>query len=102
MPLAVQGTVVTSGSGIGPGGEFGTQGVSGPTGSQGPTGPIGPSGPAGAQGVNSFTTGTSFTVPPVGQPVGVAVADASWMVVGEYLWVDTAGGGTGQAGALQL
>jgi hypothetical protein len=41
-------------------------------------------------------------VPNVGSTTTVTVIDASWIVVGQMLYVDTAGGGTGQAGALQV
>lgn len=75
----------------------------GPQGPAGPPGAQGPIGPAGPQGVNANTTSTStFTVPAVGQTVSVTVADASWIVVGQMLYVDTAGGGPGLAGFLQV
>jgi hypothetical protein len=38
----------------------------------------------------------------VGQTVTVNVADASWMVAGEMLWVDQAAGGAGQGGLMQI
>jgi hypothetical protein len=68
----------------------------------GPSGPIGPPGLTGPQGVNSFTTTalSVFTVPVVGSTTTVTVADASWIIVGQLLYFDTAGGGTGHAGAL--
>jgi hypothetical protein len=57
----------------------------------------------GAQGINSFTTTTAgFTVPPVGSTTTVTVTDASWIVVGQMVYIDTAGGGAGHAGALQV
>jgi hypothetical protein len=43
---------------------------------------------------------SSFTVPTVGSTATVNVADASWIVVGQLLYFDTAGGGPGLAGAL--
>jgi hypothetical protein len=63
----------------------------------------GVAGPAGAQGVNatSFITGP-FTVPPIGQTITVTFVDASWVVVGQMLYVDQAGGGAGKAGGLQV
>lgn len=75
----------------------------GTPGPPGPTGPTGPTGPQGIQGVNANTTTTApFTVPAVGSTVSVTVLDASWIVVGQELYVDTAGGGTGLAGFLQV
>jgi|SRR5215469_1880121 len=74
--------------------------IRGPT---GPTGSTGPPGTNGTNGVNAFTTATAgFTIPPIGATVGVTVANASWMVVGEMLWIDQAGGGVGQPGIMQV
>ena len=70
----------------------------GATGSQGNTGATGPTGP---QGSSAFTTVSSFTVPNVGATVQVTVGDASWMAVGQMLYVGTAGGAS-LAGALQI
>jgi hypothetical protein len=98
----IQGTNVTLSS---TGGDAGTGDVtiSVPSGGTGPPGPAGPAGATGPQGANANTTTTApFTVPPVGQTISVTVTDASWIVVGQMLYVDTAGGGTGQAGALQV
>lgn len=83
----------------------GTTGPAGPPGAQGNPGPPGAQGspgPPGAQGVNAFTVTavSSFTVPAVGSTTTVTVTDASWIVVGQLLYVDTAGGGAGLAGAL--
>jgi hypothetical protein len=62
--------------------------------------------PAGAQGVagiNAVTTTTAgFTVPAVGSTVSVTVVDASWIVVGQMVYVDQAGGGPGLSGVLQV
>jgi hypothetical protein len=59
-------------------------------------------GPQGIQGVNAYTTATApFTVPAIGSTVVISVANASWMVVGELLWIANAGGG-GQAGQMQV
>ena len=47
----------------------------------------------GPQGSSALTTNTSaFTVPAAGLTVSVTVADASWIVAGEMLWVANAGG----------
>lgn len=84
-------------------GNTGATGPAGPQGSTGPAGTTGATGPAGAQGINSFTvTSAGFTVPPVGSTVQATVTDASWVVVGQMVYIDTAGGGAGQAGALQV
>jgi len=65
----------------------------------GATGPPGPTGPAGE---NAFTTTTAgFTVPAVGATTTVTVADASWAVVNEMVYVLGAGG-SGLAGVLQI
>jgi hypothetical protein len=109
-PPGAQGPVGPIGPSGGPPGPPGPQGPAGVTGPPGATGPAGapgsagPPGATGAQGVNSFTaTVTSpFTVPPVGSSTSATVADASWIVVGQLIYVDTAGGGTGLAGALQV
>src|SRR6516165_9657353 len=82
---AVPGTSVPSGAAISPGGD------------------IGPQGTTGAPGVNAFTTTTAgFTVPTVGNTVVVPMTNASWMVPGEMVWIDQAGGGTGQPGIMQV
>lgn len=84
-------------------GNQGIQGIQGVPGNPGSQGPQGNPGVAGAPGANatSFITG-AFTVPPIGQTVVVTFVDASWVVVGQMVYVDQAGGGTGQAGALQV
>lgn len=94
---------------VGPQGPRGAQGPQGPTGATGATGPQGPqgatgdTGPTGPEGTDACTLSTlAFTVPAVGQTVTVEVEDASWVVVGQMLYVDTAGGGTGEAAALQV
>jgi hypothetical protein len=77
--------------------------VPGPPGSTGPAGPAGPTGSTGAQGINALTAVSSaFAVPPVGSTVVVTVVEASWVVVGQMVYVDQAGGGVGLAGALQV
>jgi hypothetical protein len=98
-------------------GTTGSQGAAGPTGAQGPIGATGATGAqgiqgvqgtqgipgaAGANGVNAFTTSTAgFTVPTVGSTVVVTVDNATWMVVGELLWIAQAGG-AGQPGVMQV
>jgi hypothetical protein len=58
---------------------------------------------SGPPGSSAFTTTASnFTCPPIGSTVVVTVADASWMVVGQYLWIESAGGGTGLPGQMQV
>lgn len=82
-------------------GATGATGAQGPVGNTGPAGPTGATGAQGPQGANAFTTITAgFTVPASGSTTTVTVADASWIVVGQLLYVDTAGGGAGLAGAL--
>jgi hypothetical protein len=53
-------------------------------------------------GINATTTTTiaSFTVPASGSTTTVNVADASWIIVGQPLYFDTAGGGAGLPGYL--
>jgi len=80
---------------VGPAGPVGPVGATGPTGSQGPIGNTGP------QGSSAFTTVSSFTVPNVGSTVAVTFTDASWIAVGEMIYIATAGGST-LAGALQV
>jgi len=70
---------------------------------RGPKGDSGPIGPQGDQGVNAYTLSTAdFTVPPVGGQATILVEDTSWVVVGQFLYVDTAGGGVGQTAALKV
>src|ERR1700746_3033412 len=65
-------------------------------------GKVSPGGPIGAAGHPATTTiSGSFNVPAVGATVQVTVADASWMVGGEMLYVANAAG-SGLAGALQI
>jgi hypothetical protein len=73
--------------------------VPGPSGPPGATGPPGSSGPTGSAAWT--TTLASFTVPAVGATNTVNVADASWIAVGEMVYLDTAGG-PATAGALQV
>jgi microcystin-dependent protein len=62
-----------------------------------------PQGIAGATGLNAYNiTSGAFTVPAVGSTATVTLNDASWVVVGQMVYVDQAGGGVGQAGALQV
>lgn len=65
-------------------------------------GPEGVAGSPGDDGVNAFSfTDNSFTVPAVGMTVTVELLDASWIVVGQMLYVEGAGEGE-EAGALQV
>jgi hypothetical protein len=99
-PQGIQGTPGIQGiQGIqgatGPQGPQGIQGapstVPGPQGPQGSVGPQGSIGPTGVAGVSAFTATTApFTVPAVGLSTTVTVTDASWAVVGEMVWVETA------------
>jgi microcystin-dependent protein len=57
-------------------------------------------GPQGEHGLAYTTTTAPFTVPAVGATVDADVLDASWMVVGEVVWVALAGGT--QAAALKV
>jgi hypothetical protein len=60
-------------------------------------------GPLGPPGVPACTvTSADFVVPPVGQTQAVDVDEASWVVVGQNLTVETAGGSPAQAGTLQV
>ena len=87
------GGIALSGSLVSPGG---APGIQGPTGSQGPVGVTGPNGsPAFSR------TTAQFTVPPFGGTTTVPIADASWLVGGEFVWVDTAGP-AGIGGAAQV
>lgn len=86
--IAVPGTVVPSGSQASP---AGAQGIQGSTGS------------AGAPGANSWTlSSASFTVPAIGSTAVMTVNDTSWAVVGEFVWVATAGGSPTTPMALQI
>ena len=80
------GYIVVSGSKISPGGPTGTPGTSG------------------GVGLNAFnSTATAFTVPPAGGTTTVTLNDASWVVPGQYVYIDQAGGGgPGSAGELQV
>jgi hypothetical protein len=81
-PIAVPGSNVPSGAAVSPGG---AQGV------------------AGVTGTPAWSTNTAgFTIPNVGSTVSVTVADASWIVAGEMVYVDQAGGGVGLPGVLQV
>jgi hypothetical protein len=90
---AVPGTVVVGGSLASPGGPQGTTGSIGPIGN---TGPVGPPGPAAAT-----TTVSSLTVPNTGATTTVTVGDASWVTVGQMIYIANAGGSS-LAGALQV
>jgi hypothetical protein len=99
---SVPGTAISAGSLITPGGQ---QGVTGPTGAQGPqgaTGTTGPQGATGPAGLNAYNlTSGSFTVPNSGSTTTVTLNDASWIAIGQMVYVAGAGG-AGQAGVLQV
>jgi len=100
---AVPGNVVRSGSILTPGGDQGMQGIQGSQGVQGMQGIQGVTGNTGPQGSNAYTLTTAdFAVPGVGQQVTVNVLDTNWIVVGQMLYVDTAGGGAGQTGCFKV
>lgn len=98
----------------GPTGATGTAGAPGSAGAAGPTGPTGPTGAGtpgaagptgatGATGANSWTlSSANFTVPPIGQTAVMNVNDTSWAVIGEFVWVATAGGSASSPMALQI
>jgi hypothetical protein len=87
---------------VGAQGPQGTPGATGATGSQGPAGATGSQGPSGAAGINAYTiTSAQFTVPPVGGTVVVTFQNASWLVLGQYVEVKTAGG-VSLSGTLQV
>jgi collagen type VII alpha len=97
----------------GPPGPQGPQGIAGPAGGppgppgpqgpQGTTGPPGMTGPVGPDGVNAYTLNTAgFTVPVIGASTVVPVEDTSWIVVGQFLYIDTAGGAPGTPGVLKV
>lgn len=76
------------------------EGGVGPTGA---SGPAGSAGPPGAQGQPAFTTvSASFTVPAIGSTVQTVVGNASWLTVGQLVYVDQAGGGTGKPAIMQV
>ena len=77
--MANPGASVGSGALITPGGAQGPQGAAGGSGSPGSPGPA---------GANAWTlSAAGMTVPAVGSTVSVAVNDASWVAVGETIYV---------------
>ena len=89
------GTVINPGALVTPGGAQGNPGAQGVAGAAGTAGPPG-------VGLNAFNTTTAaFTVPAVGASVNVVLNDASWVVAGQFVFVDSAGG-PGMAGTLQV
>jgi hypothetical protein len=65
--------------------------------------PGNPSTVPGPTGSPAWTLTTSgFTVPPIGSTAVVNVNDTTWAVVGEYVWVATAGGNASTPMALQI
>lgn len=76
----------------GPQGPQGNPGATGSTGAQGPAGPSGADSTVpGPPGTASTTTLANFTVPAVGASTTVTLADASWIVVGQTVWVGNMG-----------
>jgi hypothetical protein len=66
-------------------------------------GPPGTPGGGGTDGENAFTLTTAeFTAPPIGETVTVGVESVGFMVLGQYLYVESAGGGSGAAGLMQV
>ena len=84
-----------------PRGDVGQQGPAGTPGSIGIDGAPGAPGAPGAAGGNAWTlvTNASFTVPAYGANVTVQAGDTSWVALGEWVYVDDAGG-AGIAGQL--
>lgn len=86
-------------------GPQGIQGIPGPIGTTGATGPQGNTGPTGATGptgIDSFTLSIAdFTIPPLNGTVDVDVQVANWIVVGQMVVVQTAGGGATNAASLK-
>lgn len=88
--------------GPGPPGPMGPQGPQGPQGATGAPGATGTPGVDGTNGQPAFTNSTAgFTVPAVGASVTVGVANTTWAVVGEGVWIENAGG-AGVGGAMQI
>src|SRR6516162_7086886 len=60
-------------------------------------------GPQGEPGLNACTLSMApFTVPPSGGTVTVPVEDTSWIVLGQFLYVESAGGDAADPGALKV
>jgi hypothetical protein len=101
-PQGPQGATGATGN-TGPQGPIGPIGPTGPQGATGATGSQGPAGPEGASGLSAHTqTTANFTVPILGGQTTANVADTSWIVPGQFVYVDTAGGAAGKAGSLQV
>ena len=90
IPQGVAGTAGPQGI---PGNE-GDQGPQGPQGPQGAAGSPGAQGPQGAAGTPSWTLvgAGGFTVPAYGQSINVPLADTSWIALGEWVYINDAGG----------
>jgi collagen type VII alpha len=87
---AVAGTVVNTNTLVSAGGQTGQVGATGPTGS------------TGTAGINSFNQTTApFVVPSLGGTVGVTLADASWVVPGQFVYIQNAAG-PGNPGVMQV
>jgi hypothetical protein len=90
IPQGVAGTAGPQGV---PGNE-GDQGPQGPQGIPGAAGSPGAQGPQGAAGTPSWTLvgAGGFTVPAYGQSINVPLADTSWIALGEWVYINDAGG----------
>jgi hypothetical protein len=90
IPQGVAGTAGPQGI---PGNE-GDQGPQGPQGIPGAAGSPGAQGPQGAAGTPSWTLvgAGGFTVPAYGQSINVPLADTSWIALGEWVYINDAGG----------
>jgi hypothetical protein len=68
---------------------------------QGPSGATGPAGPTGPAGGNAYTTTTNpLTVPAYGATTTVNVADPGFLVLGSFIYLESAGGGPDLPGIL--
>jgi hypothetical protein len=94
---ATPGIVVPVGRLITPGGHPGPPGLAGSNGTDGAPGL------PGTDGLNAFNvTSGPFVVPPVAGTVNVTLEDASWVVIGQTVWVEGAGGSPTEAGAMLI
>jgi hypothetical protein len=60
-------------------------------------------GPPGPSDGNAYSpTTTAFTVPMPGETVEVTLQDASWIVVGQMIYAEGAGGAPDQAGIFRV
>jgi len=57
----------------------------------------------GIDGINAYTLSTAnFVVPAIGSTAVVPVQNSEWIVTGQFLYVDSAGGGPGRPAALKV